>query len=438
MFSEIKSGEHMAIVDSTELRAELRNIYVPPHERGMAHRSYLSPDGKWVLLVEMDNGEWIPCRVVAVPGGAAGKQVGPAKAPCTNAAWSPDGKWMYLSLHGEDHFHIWRQRFPDGQPEQLTSGPTEEEGIAVAPDGRSLITSVGLRQRVVSIHRDNTDRQVSLEGYAYMPTVSPDGQRIYYRVLTSGTSPFLGASELWVADIATGKNAPLLDGFVVTGYDISPDGRRVVFSAIDSVGKSRIWVASTDRTSAPRQIPNVEGDMPYFGPPGELMFHSIEGKSTFAFRIREDGSGMQKLSPSEISQVHSVSPDHQFVIAWSREGSENTIATKAFPISGASPTPILDAVCNLKWQSDRRFLYLSVLTGMNTAGASGRTYVIPLVPGKLLPNVPPDGFHSEAEIAALPGVRVLDVADVAPGRSPETYAFSRQTVQRNLYRIPVP
>src|SRR5437868_2227329 len=34
--------------------AESRNVYVPPTQRGMAHRPYLSPDGRWVLLAEMD------------------------------------------------------------------------------------------------------------------------------------------------------------------------------------------------------------------------------------------------------------------------------------------------------------------------------------------------------------------------------------------------
>src|SRR5262249_27479124 len=160
MFSEIKSGEHMGLVTANESRGESRDIYLPPHERGMIHRSYLSPDGKWVLMVEMDNGEWVPCRVIPSGGGSSGKQVGLTNAPCTNAGWSADGKWMYLSLHHENHFHIWRQRFPEGRPEQLTSGPTEEEGLAPTADGRSLITSVGLRQRVVSIHQENVDRQV--------------------------------------------------------------------------------------------------------------------------------------------------------------------------------------------------------------------------------------------------------------------------------------
>jgi len=393
MFSEIRSGEHMALVTSTEFRADSRDIYVPRHERGMAHRSYLSPDGKWALLAEMDNGEWLPCRAVPFAAGSAGKQVGLPDAPCTSAAWSPDGRWIYLSLHGKDNFHIWRQRFPDGQAEQITSGPTEEEGIAVAPDGRSLITSVGMRQRVVSIHSENVDRQVSLEGYAYMPSLSPDGQKIYYRILKGGTSPFLGASELWMADTASGRNEPLFAGFAVTGYNISRDGRRVLFSAMDSEVKSRVWLAPTDRSSAPRQVPGVEGDMPYFGPPGELVFHSIEGNASFAYRVHEDGTGKQKLSPLEITQVQGFSPDGQLVIAFSRtnRGKPNA-GTNAFPTSGGPPIPIMDGICILRWQPDGRLLYLSVSTGMNTALATGRTYVIPLASGKLLPTIPLDGF----------------------------------------------
>lgn len=439
MFSEINSGEHMAIASSTESRIQSRTIYIPPHERGMAHRSYVSPDRKWVLLAEMDNGEWLPCRVVPFDGGSPGKSVGVPNAPCTNAAWSPDGRWMYLSLHTGENFHIWRQRFPDGQPEQITSGPTEEEGIAFALDGRSLITSVGLRQRTVSVHNLSSDRQVSLEGYAYMPTVSPDGKRLYYRVLKGGTSPFLGASELWIADIESGQRNVLLPGFAVTGYNLSQDGRHVVFSALDSGGRSRLWVASTDHKEDPQQIPDTEGDMPFFGPDGDLIFHATEGNSTFAFRIREDGTGKRKLISKKVAELHGVSPDGRFAITWIGTGREqDSVATQAVPLAGGSPIPICADSCRLRWQTDARLLYLSVYTGMQSAGAFGRTYVVPLSRGNLFPKIPPGGFHSEAEIAALPGVQVIDSADVAPGPTPGLYALSRQTVQRNLYRIPRP
>src|SRR5262245_52608498 len=147
LFSEIKDNDiHMPIVTSEESRAGQRDIYVPASKRGMAHRSYPSPDGRWALIVEMDRAIWLPCRLVPMDGSSAGRQVGPPDAGCTFAAWSPDGDWMYFSSNVGGAFHTWRQRFSDGQPEQITSGPSEEEGIAMAPDGRSFITAVGTRQ----------------------------------------------------------------------------------------------------------------------------------------------------------------------------------------------------------------------------------------------------------------------------------------------------
>src|SRR5713226_8073346 len=127
LFSEIKSGLHMAIVSASESRTEAHDVYVPPHERGMAHRSYLSPDRKWVLLAEMDNDGWLPCRVVPFDGSSPGRRVGPPGGACTDGGWSPDGKWIYVSSNTGGKFHIWRQRVSGGEPEQITSGATQEE-----------------------------------------------------------------------------------------------------------------------------------------------------------------------------------------------------------------------------------------------------------------------------------------------------------------------
>ena len=299
-----------------------------------------------------------------------------------------------------------------------------------------MITSIGLRQRTVSLHQANEDHRISLEGYAYRPTLSPDGKKLYYRVLKGGTSPALGASELWVSDTASGRNDPLFPGIAVTSYDLSPDGQQVVFSANDSGGSSRLWIASTDRSDVPRQIPNAEGDMPFFLRSGEVVFHEIEKGDNFAVRIRVDGTGKQKLFPSGVNELHGASPDGRFVIVWNRDTTG--AATKALPTTEGTPIPILDGSCFLRWQQDGKLLYLSVATGMQAAGAYGRTYIVPVSPDKLFPPIPPGGFHSEGEIAKLPGVRVIEAADVFPGPTPGTYAFSRQTVQRNLYRVPLP
>src|SRR5215467_8522380 len=109
LFSEIKSGLHLAVVTTDESRGNSRDVYVPAGERSMAHHSYLSPDGRWVLVVEMDNrGGLGACRVVPFQGVTQIHVVGPPDRPCISGAWSPDGKWLYVNA-ATDHYHIWRQ-----------------------------------------------------------------------------------------------------------------------------------------------------------------------------------------------------------------------------------------------------------------------------------------------------------------------------------------
>ena len=144
MYSELTGkGAQMGIFTSTESRAQQRTIYMPRAEdAGMAHFSHLSPDRKWILLAEMDTSSWLPCRLTPFDGSSPGKPVGPAPAQCTDAAWSPDGKWMYFTANAGNGYHIWRQSFPDGRPQQVTAGATQEEGIAFAPDGHSFVTAI--------------------------------------------------------------------------------------------------------------------------------------------------------------------------------------------------------------------------------------------------------------------------------------------------------
>src|SRR5258708_19770283 len=58
LFSEIKKGEHMAIVTATESRAEARDVYLPPHEPRTPHRSYLSPYPIPFLVATINTAKW--------------------------------------------------------------------------------------------------------------------------------------------------------------------------------------------------------------------------------------------------------------------------------------------------------------------------------------------------------------------------------------------
>ncbi|HLX84315.1 MAG TPA: hypothetical protein VKR59_10480 [Terriglobales bacterium] len=47
------------------------------------------------------------------------------------------------------------------------------------------------------------------------------------------------------------------------------------------------------------------------------------------------------------------------------------------------------------------------------------------------------GFEPD-ELAAIPGVRVIDQPFITPSPDTSVYAFSKETVHRNLYRVPLP
>jgi eukaryotic-like serine/threonine-protein kinase len=437
LFSEIKDGAlHMAIVTAEESRAGERDVYLPPHQRGMGHRSYASPDGKSILVVEMnESGSFGPCRLVPMEGNSPIKQVGPPGAQCTFAAWSPDGQWMYFSSDAGGAFHTWRQRFPDGEPEQITSGPTEEEGIAMAADGRSLLTAVSVRQSSVWVHDSRGDRQISVEGQALQPRFTPDGKKLCYRTRTRNLS------ELWVADLDSNHSEVLFPGFPVggpisgaswtAGYDISPDGRQVVFASPARDGKFRLWLAPLDRRSPPRQIPNVEGEQPLFGANGDIFFRKVEGTSAFLYRVQEDGTALRKAYESAVVDVFGANPDHKWIlIGVSTEGEV------IFPTAGG--TPVLTHVHPpdwLRWSGDGKYLFVC---GAHETRA--RSYVLPLATGEVFPRsmAKVSNVASDAELAKLPGVSTRPLGDVVPGPTADIYAFTQETVQRNLYRVPLP
>ncbi|MGZ4788592.1 MAG: protein kinase domain-containing protein, partial [Terriglobales bacterium] len=317
LFSEIDHGIHMGLVTSHENRTGERAVYWPPHDRGMEHRSVLSPDGKWVLSVEMDNRGWMPCRLLPFDGSSAGHPIGPPETPCTAAAWSPDGNWMYVSSLTEGRFHIWRHKFPDGPLQQVTAGPNNEEGITLSPDGRFLITSVGSTESTLWIHDGNGDRQLSSEGFAEMPRMSADAHTVYYirRTHVRGMgNTFEG--ELWAVDLATNKSEPVLPGFAITGFSLSRDGRHIVVGVTSPDGtKRRLWIVTTDRSTPPREIPSdVNEDQPLYGSQGQIFYRGEQGATNHAYVLNPDGTRKMVASDS-ILYLLAVSPDDEWLLA---------------------------------------------------------------------------------------------------------------------------
>jgi WD40 repeat protein len=396
----------------------------------MAHHACLSPDGKSVLVAEMDSQtNFTPCHVLPYEGGGPSQEVGPPKSICTSGAWTPDGKWIYLTLHVDGKFHIWRQRFPGGQPEQVTSGPTEEEGIAMAADGKALITSVGTQTGTIWIHDGNGEQQISSEGDANGAHFSADGKKLYYMMDNGQTQGY----ELWERDIASGATERVLPGYAMHDYSVSADGKELAFSQRDESGHSRIWVAPMNRRSSPQRISATTiDDSVAFLPDGDLLFRTIEGEVNFLERMHPDGTGRRKVSPLHIFDLLAQSPNGKWAVVGARGASdEHAASIVAVPIEGGDPVRVCSSFCIPDWnvRGDIMLMQFFVSTDQNT-------YVLRPRQPNALAELPTNGeLNGEMLKKAKPLLVIPRTVDSAVSTS--LYAYTVKSTRRNLYRIPL-
>jgi Tol biopolymer transport system component len=141
-----------------------------------------------------------------------------------------------------DHPHAYY--FREMYLPQLTAGPSS---LAWSPDSRELIYSMAgslWRQQApgeasagAAARRDVT-QQLTANSYDYQPDWSPDGRWVIYSSYRND------AMELWVLDLGTGKQRPLLmNGAVNVEPRFSPDGRRIAFVSTLYNGRFHIFTA---------------------------------------------------------------------------------------------------------------------------------------------------------------------------------------------------
>jgi hypothetical protein len=344
---------------------------------------------------------------------------------------------MYFSVSVDGFSQIWRQRFPEGRPEQITFGAAEAESVAVWPDGRSLIASIGMRQSILLIRDAQGERTVSTDGDASSPSFSEDGKRIYYllRRQSKGSD-----KELWTTDLSSSKSVCVLPGFSIGKYDVSGDGREVVFEDKQPGSESRIWLASTDRLTPPVQLASDGDDTPQFGPDGTLLFRRSEDGKNYLFRMNRDGSALSKIFPDPIIKVGNLSPGGRWVRAMVPLKGTASTAEVAIPIQGGEAKQLCPGICVARWSLDGKWFYFYILD--NNTEYRDKAVEIPVQPGELPPNLPPTGFHSMSQALAQPRARLVDIPSTAtpnpqfvPGPETGSFAYIKTTNQRNLYRV---
>jgi eukaryotic-like serine/threonine-protein kinase len=305
--------------------------------------------------------------------------------------------------------------------------------VAVAPDGRSLVTSLGMRRSAIWIRDAQGERAATSEGYASAAHMSRDGARVFYILRQD---PGARSGDLRVMDLRSGRTTAVLPGVPITDFDISGDETQVAFTVVDGRGHPQIWSGPLDRSTSPRLVA-LSGDQVSFGASGDIIFRSLEERSNAVIRMALDGSASERVSAPPVMEKGKVSPDGQWVIVHSPGSGEHAVlSTVAVPVNGGAPVTICYPVyCFAAWSADGRFFYVPVnLSPATTFPRS--TLAIPVPSGRALPELPPSGLDLSGPVE-VEGAILVDRGSIAPGPDPRTYAYTSAELHRNLYRIPL-
>ena len=198
---------------------------------------------------------------------------------------------------------------------------------------------------------------------------------------------------------------------------------------------SEIWTAPLDRSAPPRAIASSGENSPQFGPAEEILFRFTDGKVNYLGRMNADGSGRRKVVDYAIGTPQTISPDRRWLVAITpRFDGAQGAASMAIPTAGGPPRRICAAVCRHAWSPDGRFLYVEIERKSRTS--AGRTIVLPVAPDTGLPDLPEAGIDPASQPLLIRGSRIVELTEIAPGLDPDTYAYVKGNVQRNLFRIP--
>jgi hypothetical protein len=246
--------------------------------------------------------------------------------------------------------------------------------------------------------------------------------------------------ELGDIDLASRKNERVLPGYSVEpggitnsmNYAVSKDGKQIAFAKKDEHDVSHLWLATTDHRSSPRQVPSTANeDFPFFLPQGDVIFRSIENGRNFLYRMRPDGSGRQKIDPEPIFDFIATSPDGRWAVVQTKGPDEqHPYSVIAYPVEGGQSVRLCNSLCWGGWNTGGKFFYLMF-------GGDQHTYVLPVSASRGLPDLPAKGVVGGADLKTINIVAVIP-HHFHSATGLDSYSYTEESTQRNIYRIPLP
>jgi len=381
----------------------------------------ISPDGTRMLVdspttFNSQSGLW----VVGMPGHPVRYLANVWTTLLGNAAWSPDGKQLVLSMKNGDLFTIPSE---GGAPHLLLSSPNNgaaivpTEYLSWSPDGRRIRFTRTQEHRIWEVSADGSNLHRVLPGWdeshgACCGHWTPDGDFYLFQV-----GPRLGfgvpSQQLWALDerhrglrSPVKQPIPLTTGPMVWDDSIpSRDGKNILAVGTTLLGELDRFDKQSNQLKP--YLGGISAEYVAFSKDGKYIAY-VSYPEGILWRCNADGTGLTQLTSL---------PLHPLVIQWSPDGQQILFEASApdgrnhfiyvVPSQGGVPTRLIPEDTDQaipSWFPDGKRVVYSTVSPSNPAPGPLKTQVLDLDSHKIAalpappepgwsPRVSPDGHY---------------------------------------------
>ncbi|HEU4763449.1 MAG TPA: protein kinase, partial [Gemmatimonadales bacterium] len=195
------------------------------------------------------------------------------------------------------------------------------------------------------------------------PTVnlSPDGRAVAFDMLQGATD------NVWIRSLTTGALSRLtFEPRGAADGTWSPDGKSVIYTALDDSGTSDIWRRRADGGAAPERllrIPGMRINYAMMSPDGRWLVYDAFGttdrtEGIFARRLAGDTTPVPLVTGTAITDLPTLSPDGRWFAYSSMESGQPEVFVRPFPRAGDGRWQVsLSGGVAPRWTRDGRQLY---------------------------------------------------------------------------------
>lgn len=301
----------------------------------------LSPDGRWVAYVvreprmEGEESEYVSQIHVAATDGSSDRQYTRGEESASSPAFSPDGRWLAFTTSRSEESQVWVLPMAGGEAFRVTDAEAGVGSFQWFPDGR----------RIAYLMRDPETEEERERAEEKRDVIMVDQEFKYAHLYAAPFEP--DAEEIPEATRLTEGE------FHVTGFDVSPDGRRIVFehqpdprlNVGSMAGDLSLVEAVGDDVGAVTSLVTLGGveGAPRFSPDGRRVAFYSTGDEPEPVGMSDlyvvDVSGGE---PRRLAATPDRSPS---LFRWTGDGSEllvqealgTTRHVLAVPVDGSEP-----------------------------------------------------------------------------------------------------